>query len=144
MSRHFAGYSSVDLETIWLHEPRDLIFQGPLMTLLCLSRYSSTYHSEQRLGGEQKISRGSCVLLNTDTVVRRLISQLDKSSSSVRTGLINLSTHNFGVLLSSALLCKMAITSDISSASSTMLRRSYSTTIRSARKFRGKRFPVSI
>ena len=40
MSRHFAGYSSVALETIWLHEPRDLIFLGPLMTLLCLSRYS--------------------------------------------------------------------------------------------------------
>ena len=29
------------LETIWLNEPRDLIFLGPLMTLLCLSRYSS-------------------------------------------------------------------------------------------------------
>ena len=41
MSRHFAGYSSVALETIWLHEPRDLIFLGPLMTLLCLSRYSN-------------------------------------------------------------------------------------------------------
>ena len=41
MSRHFAGYSSVGLalETIWLHEPRVLIFLGPLMALLCLSRY---------------------------------------------------------------------------------------------------------
>ena len=37
ISRHFAGYTSVALETIWLHEPRDLIFLGPLMTLLCLS-----------------------------------------------------------------------------------------------------------
>ena len=36
MSRNFAGYSSVALETIWLHEPRDLIFLGPFMTLLCL------------------------------------------------------------------------------------------------------------
>ena len=34
ISRHFAGYASVALETIWLHEPRDLIFSGPLMTLL--------------------------------------------------------------------------------------------------------------
>ena len=41
ISRHFAAYASVALETIWLHEPRDLIFLGPLMTLLCLSRYSS-------------------------------------------------------------------------------------------------------
>ena len=41
ISRHFAGYASVALETIWLHEPRDLIFLGPPMTLLCLSRYSS-------------------------------------------------------------------------------------------------------
>ena len=40
ISRHFAGYASVALETIWLHEPRDLIFLGPPMTLLCLSRYS--------------------------------------------------------------------------------------------------------
>ena len=32
--RHFAGYASVALETIWLHEPRDLIFSGPLMTEL--------------------------------------------------------------------------------------------------------------
>ena len=40
ISRHFAGYASVALETIWLHEPRDVIFLGPLMTLLCLSRYS--------------------------------------------------------------------------------------------------------
>ena len=39
ISRHFAGYASVALETIWLHEPRDLIFLGTLMTLLCLSRY---------------------------------------------------------------------------------------------------------
>ena len=39
ISRHFAGYASVALETIWLHEPRDLIFLGPLMTLLCLYRY---------------------------------------------------------------------------------------------------------
>ena len=28
ISRHFAGYASVALETIWLHEPRDLIFSG--------------------------------------------------------------------------------------------------------------------
>ena len=41
ISRHFAGYASVALETIWLHEKRDLIFLGPLMTLLCLSGYSS-------------------------------------------------------------------------------------------------------
>ena len=41
ISRHFAGYASIALETIWLHEPRDLIFLGPPMTLLCLSRYSS-------------------------------------------------------------------------------------------------------
>ena len=41
ISRHFAGYASVVLETIWLHEPRDLIFLGPPMTLLCLSRYST-------------------------------------------------------------------------------------------------------
>ena len=40
ISRHFAGYASVALETIWLHEPRDVIFLGTLMTLLCLSRYS--------------------------------------------------------------------------------------------------------
>ena len=40
ISRHFAGYASVALETIWLHEPRDVIFLGPLMTVLCLSRYS--------------------------------------------------------------------------------------------------------
>ena len=40
ISRHFASYASVALETIWLHEPRDVIFLGPLMTLLCLSRYS--------------------------------------------------------------------------------------------------------
>ena len=32
ISRHFAGYASVALETIWLHEPRDVIFLGPLMT----------------------------------------------------------------------------------------------------------------
>ena len=41
ISPHFAGYASVALKTIWLHEPRDLIFPGPLITLLCLSRYSS-------------------------------------------------------------------------------------------------------
>ena len=41
ISRHFAGYASVALETIWRHEPRDLIFLGPPMTLLCLSRYSN-------------------------------------------------------------------------------------------------------
>ena len=40
ISRNFAGYATVALETIWLHEPRDLIFLGPLMTLVCLSRYS--------------------------------------------------------------------------------------------------------
>ena len=34
ISLHFAGYASVALETIWLHEPRDLIFSGPLMTEL--------------------------------------------------------------------------------------------------------------
>ena len=52
ISRHFAGYASVALETIWLHEPRDLIFlgppAGPPMTLLCLSRYSSCYPSLDR------------------------------------------------------------------------------------------------
>ena len=48
ISRHFAGYASVALETIWLHEPRDLIFLGPPMTLLCLSRYSSQAHSVLR------------------------------------------------------------------------------------------------
>ena len=46
MSRHFASYSSVALETIWLHEPRDLIFLGPLMTLLCLSSYSKVNYVE--------------------------------------------------------------------------------------------------
>ena len=34
ISRHFAGYASVALETIWLHEPRDLIFLGPLTVIL--------------------------------------------------------------------------------------------------------------
>ena len=52
ISRHFAGYASVALETIWLHEPRDLIFLGPPMTLLCLSRYSNANtvpgHSDAR------------------------------------------------------------------------------------------------
>ena len=33
MTRHFAGYAPVALEAIWLHEQRDLIFLGPLMTL---------------------------------------------------------------------------------------------------------------
>ena len=45
MSRHFAGSASVAIETIWIHEPRDLIFLGPFMTLLCLSRYSSRAQS---------------------------------------------------------------------------------------------------
>ena len=49
ISRHFAGYASVALETIWLHEPRDLIFLGPPMTLLCLSRYSSSYFSPEEM-----------------------------------------------------------------------------------------------
>ena len=48
ISRHFAGYASVALETIWLHEPRDLIFLGPPMTLLCLSRYSKLHHMDAR------------------------------------------------------------------------------------------------
>ena len=46
ISRHFAGYASVALETIWLHETRDLIFLGPLITLLRLSRNSRFVYKE--------------------------------------------------------------------------------------------------
>ena len=52
MSRHFAGYSSVALETIWLHEPRDLIFLGPLMTLRCIGLYRENAIAIQKESGD--------------------------------------------------------------------------------------------
>ena len=61
ISRHFAGYASVALETIWRHEPRDLIFLGPPMTLLCLSRYSSEYSSKDESGCDARTRRSGSV-----------------------------------------------------------------------------------
>ena len=59
ISRHFAGYASVALETIWLHEPRDLIFSGPLMTEL-----SNTGTLGEGPGG-LKVTGVRCHLLKT-------------------------------------------------------------------------------
>ena len=75
--------------------------------MLALQQASAgnTDHSEHSLDGEQQRSRGSCALLHTGEVASRLLSQLDKTSSSVSTGLINISTHSFDVLLLSALFC---------------------------------------
>ena len=58
--RHFAGYASLALETIWLHEPRDLIFLGPLMTLLCLSRYSRLGSSVLHTACHDRLTQLAC------------------------------------------------------------------------------------
>ena len=84
MSRHFAGYASVALETIWLHEPCDLIFLGPLMTLLCLSRYSSLYHSQMHIClcfKPGKSSHASAARCSTRT--HRLVNSPGSASLSV-------------------------------------------------------------